>query len=86
MIASTLPDLSEVLVTVVSCCVRQAEVVADRKGISPQIPPELTTSDDVLVRVQPQNVVGYEATEYNSPETRERLLFEFFQVVAIAHI
>jgi len=33
-----LPDLSEVLVTVVSFCVRQAELVADRKGISPQIP------------------------------------------------
>ena len=39
MIASTLPDLREALVTVVSRCVRQAEVVADRKGISPQIPP-----------------------------------------------
>jgi hypothetical protein len=38
LIASTLPDLSEVLVTVVSCCVRQAEVVADRNGIRPPRP------------------------------------------------
>ena len=37
MIASTLPDLSEAIVTVVSCCVRQTDVVADRTGISPQI-------------------------------------------------
>lgn len=38
MIASTLPDLSEMRATVVSCCVRQAEVVAGRKGVSSQIP------------------------------------------------